>query len=765
MRIKIILLRKFLFLFPVIFLFGCGIWGDFTTYFNLYYNTSDIFNQAEDAINSQKQDLFSTEEITVPGSAVQLLNKVIEKASQILQFHSESAYVDDALLMLGKSFYYQKSYLKANREFQELLATQPNSSLILEAKLWMGKTDIKLKNYDDALTTLETVRKQGIDEGKNDIVVDDYIEEIKYKLIQQDYSGAISSSKELLNISKDDEINAEIVYEMGKLYNLLNDPQNAILAFQQVFEYSPTYDIEFGAKLELGKAYRDAGQPEKALEIFTDMRSGQNYSDSFDQIDLEIGITQVDLKNYNTAFSYFRMVDTGYTNSKSAGLAKYQLGELYQYHFFDYDSASYYYSKAVSSLLPTEYVLTANEKIQRFRKYKTLKDNIIQNYKRLEYAENPDTFIKDSIAYFSDTLKNENETNTTTSEPNISRDNSRGRMDRRFSELNRAQTPEQTSPNVNTNTSNSLNNKGIPPIRPSISADSIKSLIVQNLFELGNLFFTEFNLPDSAYFYYSTILNDYPQSEYQARTMYALGSYYQTENDNLQADSLFNIVYNNYKNENIVNAAANKLNKPLIDLNYDPAVELYDNAEKKLMDKSYEKSLHEFYNIYKNYPQSSMAPKALYASGWILENQLNLPDSAALFYDTLTAKYPRTVYAAKIGPQINYYNQEKERIKKAYEDSLKLIEKVRMDSLKTDSLKNVNHILSTGTVPSDTTEVLKRSLENSIKTDSIKAINESKIQNPDLRRREETRTGIDSTQKNLGRTLDSLKTGRSRINK
>ena len=765
MRIKINLLRKHLFLFPVIFLFGCGIWGDFTTYFNLYYNTSDIFNQAEDAINSQKQDLFSTEETTVPGSAVQLLNKVIEKASQILQFHSESAYVDDALLMLGKSFYYQKSYLKANREFQELLATQPNSSLVLETKLWMGKTDIKLKNYDDALTTLETVRKQGIDEGKSNIVVDAYIEEIKYKLIQQDYSGAISSSKELLNISKDDEINAEIVYEMGKLYNLLNDPQNAILAFQQVFEYSPTYDIEFGAKLELGKAYRDADQPEKAIDIFTDMKSGQNYSDSFDQIDLEIGITQVDLKNYNTAFSYFRMVDTGYTNSKSAGLAKYQLGELYQYHFFDYDSASYYYSKAVASLLPTEYVLTANEKIQRFRKYKTLKDNITQNYKRLEYAENPDAFIKDSIAYFSDTLKNENETNTTTSEPNLSRDNSRGRMDRRFSELNKAQTPEQTSPNTNTSISNSPNNKGIPPIRPNISADSIKSLIVQNLFELGNLFFTEFNLPDSAYFYYSNILNDYPQSEYQARTMYALGSYYQTENENLKADSLFNIVYNNYKNESIVNAAANKLNKPLIDLNYDPAVELYDNAEKKLMNRSYEESLHGFYDIYKNYPQSSMAPKALYASGWILENQLDLPDSAALFYDTLTAKYPRTVYAAKISSQLSYYNQEKERIKKAYEDSLRLVEKVKMDSLKTDSLKNVNHILSTGTVPSDTTEVLKRSLENSIKTDSVKAINESKIQNPDLRRREETRTGIDSTQKNLGRTLDSLKTGRSRINK
>jgi hypothetical protein len=98
-------LKKFIFLLPAFLIFGCSIWGDFTTYFNLYYNTKDIFNQAEDAINSQKQDLFSTDELTVPGSAVQLLNKVIEKASQILQFHKESAYVDDALLMLAKKLF------------------------------------------------------------------------------------------------------------------------------------------------------------------------------------------------------------------------------------------------------------------------------------------------------------------------------------------------------------------------------------------------------------------------------------------------------------------------------------------------------------------------------------------------------------------------------------------------------------------------------------------------------------------------------------
>jgi TolA-binding protein len=513
---------------------------------------------------------------------------------------------------------------------------------------------------------------------------------------------------------------------MGKLYNLLNDPQNAILAFQQVLDYSPSYDIEFNARLELGKAYREAGQPEKALNIFDDMSSRKNYSEFYDQIDLELGTTQVDLKNYKEAYNYFKTVDTGFTNSKSAGIAKYKLGELYQYYFFNFDSASYYYSKSVTSRLPEEFILSANDKIQKFRKYKTLSDNISQNYKKLEYVENPESFVKDSIAYYSDTVKTENPVST---ETNISSDNRRGRFnDRRFSEMSKSEI--QAS-----NTTAQKTGKGIPPIRPNISADSIKSLLVQNLFELGNLFFTEFNLPDSAYYYYSKVLNDYPDSKYQARTMYALGSYYLTINENAKADSLFNIIYDNYKNENVVNAAANKLNKPLIDLNYDPAVSLYDSAEKRLTNKNYTASLKEFYNIYKSYPQSTLAPKALYATGWILENQLNMPDSAALFYDTLTARYPKTVYAVKISKGIDFYNQEKARIKKAYEDSLALVKKARLDSLKADSLR-VAKSISVGKASYD-----------SVKTEKPDSLHKNNNKIPLLPGKEEKLKGIDTSQK------------------
>ena len=118
---------------------GCSVWDNFTTYFNLYYNTATLFEDAENDILSQKRDLFSNEPLIVSGNAKASLVKVIEKSSKLLQFYSNSSYVDEALTMLGKSFYYQSNYQKSKREFEELLATNPDDEIVTEANLWIAK--------------------------------------------------------------------------------------------------------------------------------------------------------------------------------------------------------------------------------------------------------------------------------------------------------------------------------------------------------------------------------------------------------------------------------------------------------------------------------------------------------------------------------------------------------------------------------------------------------------------------------------------------
>ncbi len=656
-----------------VILSGCGLWGDFTTYFNLYYNTSDQFEIAEETIFEQKRDLFSTEELVIPSSVNQSLTKVVEKASKILQFHSESAYVDDALLMLGKSFYYQKNYQKALRKFQELLATQKESSLALETKLWIGKTQMRLKSYDEGLATLTDVIKESTDEGEDEFIKDAYVEEIVHKIVIKDYQGAISLSNEFLNLSSDDEVNAEVEFELGKLYNDADDTDNAIASFRKVFDYSPSYDIQYEANIELGKALRKKGSAEDAYNLFANMKEEDKFLDNYDEIDLQTGITLIDLNRIDDAKNILADVDTSYPNSIQAGYARYELAQIFELDYKNFDSATVYYQRASTTQAPPEILQEAADQSQKFLKYNNLNKSINEDMQSLTYVLDPEKFVKDSAAYF-DSLKAENEsqqTNIGSKEEN----DIRGRGERGSREFGQSKTKSITQKVTQRK----------PPLKPTISADSLKSKITKSEFELANLFFTEFNLLDSAYYHYEHILNEYPQSPYIARTLFGIGSYFEANNEIEKADSVYNIIYDNYKTENIVNAAADKLKKPLINLNYDPAEDLYAEAEKQMLNDQFKPSVKNFYKIFKAYPSSEYAPKALYAGGWILENKLDENDSAAVMYDSIANNYPKTVYASKILPKLNYYKSEKERIKKVIEDSIKALENKNIDS--TDSSK------------------------------------------------------------------------------
>jgi tetratricopeptide (TPR) repeat protein len=280
-----------LLLLPLFFLAGCGIWTNFTTYFNLYYNTSRLFNQAESEVQAQRTDLFSTTVPPLTTATEQELQKVVEKCSNILQFKSDSKYVDDALMMLGKAFYYQQNYLKSEHEFQELLATQPDSDFRLEARLWLGKCQMRLLDYTTGLQALSDVKKTAMDNNDDDILQAVLIEEIKYKIASNDYPGAIQSSQDFLKVSGDNYLNAKVAYELGQLFELVGDEESAAKAYGSVSDYSPSYDLAFKSKISYGVALRKAGHLNEAYSVFDDMSSQDKYKDVFDQVNFEKGVT------------------------------------------------------------------------------------------------------------------------------------------------------------------------------------------------------------------------------------------------------------------------------------------------------------------------------------------------------------------------------------------------------------------------------------------------------------------------------------------
>lgn len=711
-KIKIILSFAVLITFA-----SCSVWQNFTTYFNLWYNIKTLFNEAEKDINSQKRDLFSNEPLVLSNAARNNLTKVVEKCSELLQFHSTTAYVDDVLLILGKSFYYQNNFQKAKRKFEELLATNPDEDITLEANLWIAKCDMQLRNYSQGLAALKNVRQEALDKEIDFIINESFIEEIKYRIAQKEFDTAINLAEDFSEVVNDDEIKALVYYEIGNLYYQTKSYENAVAYYQKVFEYSPDIDTEIKASIRLGKALRESGRAEEATDFFGDLRRKDKFSESLAEIDLELGKSYSSMGDFTTALEQFTKVDTTYKGSPFAALASFEIAKLYKNELMNYDSAAIYFSRTVMNNPPKEYLDEAKNLNQLFTRYSTFR-RIINNYdKQLYYAENPDIFIRDSTEYVQDSLKilqdylekkeladiwknalTQTIIDTTKKDSLFVRDSLfyqdslaivdsltkvsvfidtaivnrllNEKMQIRIQQKKReadAKLSQEMQAMMKTDTVKFKNN---PPQKPKITIDSLKTLLAKNRLELGNLFFTELNVPDSAKRLYLEITDKFSESKYYPDALLALGSYYQTVNENQKADSLFRVIYDNYKDRPIVNAAANKLGLPLIDLKYDPAEELYIEAESEMKSGNYDESFRKFFEIYKKHPESQYASKGLYAAGFILENNLRLADSAASVYDTLIRKYPSSQYVKTIAMKVNLYKQEKARIEREKQEAL-----------------------------------------------------------------------------------------------
>jgi len=626
--------------FIILFFTGCSMWNNFTTYFNLYYNAETLFEETEQRILTYREDLFAFKEMPYRPADATDLNKVIEKCSKILQFNSESGYFDDALLMAGKSFYYIENYAKALRKFLELLSLE-ELDLKLETKMWVGKTQFQLRDFEGALQTLDEVKTQALAEDEEDIYIEAFISEIRYLMYKENFEAAVDACENLLENSSDDNLNAEIAYEMGKIYLELNDLEKAAYAFERVADYSPTFEVEFQSKLELARLFYNLESTDKGIQVLEDLKRQDKFEDFWDQVDIEMGIIFYGMGEIDLAFDKFMHVDSTYANNISGGIASYHLANIYEKDYKNYREAAAYFRAANQSRAPQEIKDEASIKTEYYNKYEDIHHAL---YGYLKQSQNKPGGTTSTTTATGTPTSNQSDarvsgTTTTTGRTSQTQSGSAGKVKNAASRHEKFYRKKDR----------------FKPTMSKLSYDSLNVLIAKNRVELGNLFISDLEIPDSAYYYYSQTLNELPNSIYTPRVIFSLGTYYLMINDKETADSLFTIVYKNYPDEDVHEEAARKLGLFQEKVEQDPAGDLYLLAEEKFFNNDFDSAIKAFYNIADSSSESQFAPKSLYAIGWILENELQLNDSAAAVYSRLIKDYDVSEYATAVKSKISFY--------------------------------------------------------------------------------------------------------------
>jgi len=118
-------------------------------YYNTFYNAKASYREGL-KLKEQNQNT----------QAKAKFDKAIEKSALVIKRWPKSQWVDDALFLVGASYYQESQYSKAVRELDQLKLAFPNSGLVPEGELYRGLSLLADKQYGTARVVLEGVMQK-----------------------------------------------------------------------------------------------------------------------------------------------------------------------------------------------------------------------------------------------------------------------------------------------------------------------------------------------------------------------------------------------------------------------------------------------------------------------------------------------------------------------------------------------------------------------------------------------------------------------------
>ena len=334
------------FLVMAFFLNGCSIFSpignaisqgyeNMISYFNAYYNARNLFKDAEDEVKTAEllargKEVSAGQTKQIPETAKQKFGQVIDKCSNILAYHPTSNLVDNALLLIGKSFFYQMEYLKAERKFAELLAQFPNSSLALETQIWYARTEEKLGKLSDGVRLSDAIVLAAQEKHDNEIETQAHqLLGVLYRRMNQT-DKSIAEYEKAFSVSNDDAIKGEVQVSLGDIYYADEQYKKAAETYLRTEDYTSDIYLKYYSKLQAAKAYGEIGELEKELILLDEMVGDFRNRQYLATIRYERANNYIASGRQDDAINEYIIVDTSYAHTEYAIRSAYKLGMIFE---------------------------------------------------------------------------------------------------------------------------------------------------------------------------------------------------------------------------------------------------------------------------------------------------------------------------------------------------------------------------------------------------------------------------------------------------
>ena len=634
-----------------------------------------------------------------------LYKDAIEKAKKVLLFHPNSKWADDALWLIGKSYYNMGDFLMADRRFKELVTNHPESKFADDCYFYMGLCQINMGHNDQALSAFSSL--------ENSPKRSPYLPDVVFakgcmEMASENYSAAEALFGEYLRKYSGDDSAASAMFNVGVCRERMKDYAGAFRAYAAVRKYDPSRTLLFDARLASASAALAGDSVRAGMQILEELANDQRYFSHSSDIHLKMAEGYYLQGEIDKAVETYENVTTQNPRTPQSAEAYYRLGLIYQNDKFDLAAAKEAFNKAQAESPNSEYRNMALSRAAQIAKLETYQlqlqraDSLVR-MEQIGPAQRispsiPDTSSRSPVESNGavDSLRSEivgndsmpQKDSSKISEPTrTSSDSStllaavRGDSGVPINSLLRilggdsvAHSPNPIPRDSSSGAPNSVSitlpdstaarepehsggaAAGPPGVPDEVAnSDSIRQAIIQSAVEtrylLSELYAYELNRPDSALHEYLLIAQEYPESPYASKSLLAAAEIEFGRNDTASAKAHLEELITRFPDTPQAAQAAELLQRPLEFQNN--ALNLYAAAESLVFEANRPDSAMALLKyIESRYPD--LAPKASYMVAWILDQVLGVEDSSAYYaYSAVVKNYPETEYAAAAGDRLS----------------------------------------------------------------------------------------------------------------
>ncbi len=346
------------------------VYHNLTAHYNVYWNGKEALLEAEEELEKNADDnynmilpVFKYGSESDANSVAPLLDRAIEKGSKTILRHSMEfggkeyvKWIDDAYMLIGKSYFYKQDYYSARRSFNFVMKNFDGSSVRFDAMLWLARSYIALESFEKAEPLLNLVQKDALD-GKvpNSAMRDLPLVYANYYIMQEKYEKSIEYLYEALEFDPKKDLKTRLKFILAQIYQKNENYTEASELYRQVIRRNPEYDMAFQAKINLAMSYTTGtGSRNDIVKILNKMLKDEKNKDYQDQV--YYALAEIALKNDNDTLGihYLKLsVRTSVSNNYQKATSALRLADLY-FEIPKYENAQAYYDTAIQ-FLPKDY--------------------------------------------------------------------------------------------------------------------------------------------------------------------------------------------------------------------------------------------------------------------------------------------------------------------------------------------------------------------------------------------------------------------------